>query len=104
MMKNSDNRYTIRFQTVAAGLLIIFISVTTFANLFHNHRSLEQRPDCPACLWHQMSQEADDSPTAAELVASGLTSTDETPRLHDGLRLIASDVPAGTPIRAPPAL
>ena len=103
-MKTLDRRYRIRIRSIAACLLIVFISVTTFANLFHNHKSLEKRPDCPACLWQQMSQDADTGPSAAELIASSLILTTETPLLHDGRVRVACDISTGTPIRAPPAL
>jgi len=103
-MKTTSHRYPGGIQAVAVCLLVVFMFVTTFANLFHNHKSLEIRPDCPACLWQQMSQEADDGPTAAELITSSLLVTDETPQLFDGLHLITCDISIGTPIRAPPSL
>jgi len=103
-MKNPGQRDATGFQAVAAGLLIVFISVTTFADLFHHHRSFEQRSDCPACLWHQMSQDAEDGPNAAELVTSCLSLTDELLWLCDGLHFCTSEISLGTPIRAPPTL
>ncbi|MFC1529374.1 hypothetical protein ACFL6R_01525 [Gemmatimonadota bacterium] len=103
-MRTSNHRYLTGIQAVAVCLLVVFISVTTFANLFHNHKSLENQPDCPACLWQQMSQEADDGPNATELIISSLIVTEETPRFHDGLRRITCDISIGAPIRAPPTL
>ncbi len=104
MMKTLDHRYRVSIRAIAVCLLIVFISVTTFANLFHNHKSLERLPDCPACLWLQISQEVEDGPTAAELIASSLVLTDETPPLNSGYIRVTCDVSIGTPIRAPPAL
>ncbi len=103
-MRTSDNRYPTGIQAIAVCLLVVVISVSTFANLFHNHESMEIRPDCPACLWQQLDQEANDGPTAAELVTSSLIVTNETPQLHDGLLRISCDITIGTPIRAPPSL
>lgn len=103
-MRTSHHRYPAWIQAIAVCLLVVYLSVTAFANLFHNHKSLEKRPDCPACLWHQMSQEAEDGPNAAEQIASGLTVTDETPHHHVGLHWITCDLSVGTPIRAPPSL
>ena len=103
-MKTSSHRYTAGIQAVAVCLLVIFISVTTLADLFHNHEGMGKRPDCPACLWHQISQEADDGPTAAELITSSPIVTNETPQLRDGLHPVTCDISTGIPIRAPPAL
>ena len=103
-MKTLDHRYRIWIRAIVTCLLIVFISVTTFSNLFHNHKGLEKRADCPACLWLQMSQEANDGPTAAELIIANLILADETPPLNNGHIRVTCDVSIGTPIRAPPAL
>ncbi len=103
-MKTLDEQYPAGIRMIAVSLLIVFLSVTTFADLFHTHKDLEKRLDCPACLWHQMSQDADAGPSATELIASSLILTTETPLLHDGRVRVACDISTGTPIRAPPSL
>ena len=50
-------RSTRTVQLIAVLLLLLYGSISTIADLFHNHHDLAQRDDCPACIWQQMSQE-----------------------------------------------
>ena len=81
------------------GLIIVDLWKGIF-----DHFEMKSREDCPACIWQQMSQEADDGPSTAELINSSLIVTGEIHQFHDGLHRITCDISVGTPIRAPPSL
>lgn len=97
-------RHKRRFWLVAIGLLIAYSSITVAINLLHNHNTLEQRVDCPACTWLQISQDIGPDgaliqPSMLDLYVIALL----PPPVEVGL-LHGRDTLTYNPIRAPPVI
>ncbi len=87
---------------VAVSLLVCYTSITTLADLFHNHHDLVQRDDCPACLWAQMSQDyhPDDTLTTQTLILTMVVG--HLPAPLESTIIVSGDFITGTQPRAPP--
>ena len=90
------------FWLTAVSLIVLYTFVTTEADLFHNHNDLVERDDCPACLWHQLSQDTDQGPSPAEQIVAAFSVTTLLPPSTDARMPAAGEAAQHQPIRAPP--
>lgn len=103
-MRLSHETLKRRFQRAAIALLLVYASVTAAVDLFHNHPDLVERDDCPACVWHQISQEHRLEIGAAEQLVIQLAAvTCYLPPAREAERPADPENITSAPIRAPPS-
>lgn len=103
-MTVARKKHTRLIQSAAIGLIITYGSISVAVDLLHNHNDLTTRSDCPACLWHQISQDSDPDTSLADNVSIGFDVISYLSPFTDAGILESRDTSPRPAIRAPPAL